>query len=225
MSQTLPLTRRRKAHTWKIDLYDASYVCVDNVDWKTYLRVSGSFDERPVKCTYANRVLEIMTLSAGHERDCQIINRLLEALSEELEVPFSGFGSTTFRREDLQTALEPDKCYYIKHEAQMRGVRRMDLKIHPPPDLVVEVKVTSCRVSREDIYAGMGVPELWKHDNGLLSARGLVQGAWKETEKSLSFPMLRVRELERFIKMGHQKGELTMLKSFRRWVRKELVRN
>ena len=39
--------------------------------------------------------------------------------------------------------LEPDECYYLKNAPAARGMKRFNPKMHPPPDLVVKVDITS----------------------------------------------------------------------------------
>jgi len=47
---------------------------------------------------------------------------------------------------------------------QGSGKREIDLTQDPPPDLVVEIDITSSSLNRFQIYATLGVPELWRYD-------------------------------------------------------------
>jgi Uma2 family endonuclease len=49
----------------------------------------------------------------------------------------------------------------------MQGKRRVDLTIDPPPDLAIEVDVTS--KTQLDAYLKLGVPELWIHTLNTMS--------------------------------------------------------
>jgi Uma2 family endonuclease len=40
--------------------------------------------------------------------------------------------------------------------------RRIDFATAPPPDLVVEVDITSTDLDKTRLYAALGVPELWR---------------------------------------------------------------
>jgi Uma2 family endonuclease len=47
------------------------------------------------------------------------------------------------KKEDMETDVEPDDCFYIQNEAAIRGKDRIDLTIDPPPDLAIEIDNTS----------------------------------------------------------------------------------
>jgi len=70
-------------------------------------------------------------------------------------------GSTTISRKGLGRATEPDCADYIDHQPQVAG-RRIDFATAPPPDLVVEVDITSTDLDKTRLYAALGVPELWR---------------------------------------------------------------
>jgi Uma2 family endonuclease len=110
------------------------------VDWRTYGRLLRAFGERPaVRLTYDRGVLEIMSPLHEHESDGRFLGRLAVTLTEELALPLKAGGSTTFRRGQRRRGLEPDDCFWIAHEPQVRGKRRINLRVDPPPDLAFEV--------------------------------------------------------------------------------------
>lgn len=37
--------------------------------------------------------------------------------------------------------IEPDQCFYIQNEAAIRGKKRLDLEVDPPPDLALEIEI------------------------------------------------------------------------------------
>ena len=49
----------------------------------------------------------------------------------------------TCDRQDLARGLEPDQCYYIQNEGKVWGKDHIDLQIDPPPDLAIEIDITS----------------------------------------------------------------------------------
>ena len=85
----------------------------------------------------------MMCPSRYHERLGHVIGRLIDAWTEELDIDMQGCGTMTFQREDLERGLEPDKCYYVTHEPQVRDKEELDFRIDPPPDLAVEIDVSS----------------------------------------------------------------------------------
>ena len=58
-----------------------------------------------------------MSPTHAHESDADFLGRLAVALTEELGLPLKAGGSTTLRRRRRLRGLEPDKCYWITHEA------------------------------------------------------------------------------------------------------------
>lgn len=54
--------------------------------------------------------------------------------------------------------IEPDNCFYIQNEAAVIGKERLDLSVDPPPDLALEIDLTSR--TYPSIYEALKVPEL-----------------------------------------------------------------
>jgi Uma2 family endonuclease len=42
------------------------------------------------------------------------------------------------------------------------------LSVDPPPDLAVEIEITTSSIDKLDIYASLGVPEVWLYDGTVL---------------------------------------------------------
>src|SRR5580693_4844620 len=79
---------------------------LSEVDWQTYDRLLRDLEGRHLRFNFDRGQLEIMTVSAEHERIKKLLARLLEALTEILDIPILGLGNTTFRREDSARGLE-----------------------------------------------------------------------------------------------------------------------
>ena len=105
------------------------------VSWPEYMRLLRAFAERPsIRLTYDRGMLELVSLSLGHELVGRFFNLLIVALTMEFGLPLQGGGSTTFRRRRRRRGLEPDECYWIANEPLVRGKDRIDLRRDPPPD-------------------------------------------------------------------------------------------
>lgn len=128
------------------------------VSWEKYEQMAAWFEGRHVRLTYDRGELEIMTVSHPHEFGKHLIGILVIQLVAELQIDIHGGGSMTFKREDLDRGLEPDECYWIEREPEMRSVWDYDPHQHPPPDLVLEVEVSRSAMDRMGIYAAMKVP-------------------------------------------------------------------
>jgi Uma2 family endonuclease len=193
---------------------------LSGVDWSTYDGLLHQLDGRHLRLTYLEGDLEIMTVSPEHERAKKLIARFLEALTEELDIPILSLGNTTYRREDAARGLEPDECWYLQHEALMRDKTEIDLATDPPPDLVIELEISRSVLDRLEIYAALGVPEVWRFDGQALHICVLdADGTYTETDRSPTFPKLPVDGLSQFFAQRGQIDETSLVKSFRAWVR------
>lgn len=198
----------------------AERVVLRGVSWELYEKILREIGDQPLYLTYDEGDLEILSPSRVHERWKTLIGRLLELLTLERNVPIESLGSTTFKRADLAKGLEPDECYYIQHEAAVRGRDDVDLDRDPPPDLVVEVDIAHHAVDRERIYAALGVPELWKFDGHRLEAWVLgPDRAYRRQDHSRAFPELAMQDLQRFLDMRRDHDETTVMRAFRDWLR------
>ena len=191
------------------------------VDWRTYSRLLHLFEDRPsLRFTYDQGSLEIMSPTHAHESDADFLGRLAVTLTEELGLPLKAGGSTTLRRQRRRRGLEPDKCCWIAHEAAVRGKRQIDLRVDPPPDLVIEVDVTSRSLNRLGIYAALGVPEVWRLDRQMLTFLALdPNGIYAALNRSLSLPLVTPADLAGFLVLRGTLDENAVVSQFRAWVR------
>jgi Uma2 family endonuclease len=198
---------------------------LDGVDWRTYTRLLWVFAERPaIRLTYDRGCLEIMSPLPEHESDADFLGCLARALTEELGLPIKGGGSTTFRRRKKQRGLEPDRCYWIANEPKMRGKRRINLRVDPPPDLAIEVDITNSSLDRMSIYATLGVPEVWRLEGQTLSFHALgTNRKYSVVSQSLSFPMVTPVDLIPFIALRTGQDENSVIRQFRAWVRQQIA--
>lgn len=114
------------------------------VSWLMYEQVLEEYgEERGSRINYSQGVLEIMVPLPEHEDDKTIIADLIKILLEEFDREFRSLGSTTFKSENMKQGIEADECFYIENEAAIRGKKHLDLKIDPPPDLALEIDITS----------------------------------------------------------------------------------
>jgi Uma2 family endonuclease len=147
---------------------------LSDIPWETYVLYGDGLGPRHIRVTYDRGEMEIMTVSGKHEHKKKLLGRLVEALTEEMEIDILSTGSMTCRREDLLRALEPDESYWIANEATMRGRDEYDLEVDPPPDLAVEIEVSRSTLDRMAIYAALRVPEVWCSDGETLRVFQLI---------------------------------------------------
>lgn len=196
---------------------------LQNVNWDEFEAILEELgDKRASRIAYSDGILEIRMPLPEHEVDKELIGDMLKILMEELDINNECYGSSTFKRRDMMKGIEPDQCFYIRHYAAMIGKRRLDLMIDPPPDLAIEVDVTS--KTGLDAYQALGVPELWRLEGGALQISILQSGQYIDSPFSPNFPdWPLIQTISEFLLRSLTEGRSLTLKAFRRWVQDYLV--
>jgi Uma2 family endonuclease len=191
-------------------------------DYESMLRIVG---ERPIRVTYDEGTMEVFMPSLGHEGDAYLLGRMVDTLTEELEIPVEGGGTTTHKRKDLKKGVEPDQCYWLRDKAErIRGKRDLDLNVDPVPDLVIEVDVARGSLDRIKIFAALRVPEVWRSDGRTLQfLHYQTTGGYRARTRSRNFPTLTVAAAALFLKQGRATDKNRWLKSFRTYIHEQLM--
>ncbi len=163
-------------------------VLLHSVPWETFESLAECSDRAGRLMTYDEGDLEIMVPSRAHESDKSIIGRLVEMYSLHHGIDIASSASTTFKRKDLKRGFEADESYYIRNELAVRTRREIDLRIDPPPDLVIEVEMSKSSINKLAIYAEMGVPEVWRFNGETFWLGKLVDGEYQTISESIELP-------------------------------------
>ena len=197
-------------------------VVLKGVSWATYKALMADIGEdRACRIAYDQGMLEIMVPYEQHEEPKILISSFVEALVDELEIEIRQLGALTLEREDLTRAVEPDTCFYIQNESLVRG-KEIKLPHVPPPDLVVESDYTHSSLNKFNIYAALGVPELWRYRKQTLQVYQLVEGNYELSDKSLAFPFLPIAEIPGFIEQSRTIGQRSAVRLFQTRIREIL---
>jgi Uma2 family endonuclease len=176
-----------------------------NVDWSFYDRLVDSIPHRTnIHVDYDGKDLEVMGKGRKHERVRGLLRRLVETVSEELAIPCSSVGETTWKRIGVSRGLEADECYYFLPEklaADAAAAARDsdDIADYPNPDLAIEVDISPPQVDRASIYAALRVAEVWRFDGRLLLIERLTsEGTYVAVEAS-TFLRVRAEDVNRWL--------------------------
>jgi len=195
-------------------------VILHNVSWETYERLlADHVDSSGPRFAYDRGEMEIMSPSPEHEKINRRMAQLVLAIADESGIEAEDLGSTTFRREDLDRGFEPDSCFYIQNEESIRGKTRIDLSVDPPPDLVIEVDITSPSLDKLPIYARIGVPEIWRYDGEKIAILKLEDEDYLEVAKSAALPSLTGEVLTRFVRESLTLARGAWTRRVREWAR------
>jgi Uma2 family endonuclease len=195
-------------------------VILHNTSWETYERLMRERGESRVpRFTYDRGELEIMSPSTEHESIAYYIGLLVAVFAEEAGVDLYGAGSTTFDREDFERGFEPDACFYVRNAEHVRGKPRLDLSLDPPPDLLIEVDITSPSLDKFSIYVRASIPEIWRHDGERLAIFELSSEEYIEVAESKILPPLTSEALSSLIEQSSSLDIVTWMRRVREWSR------
>jgi Uma2 family endonuclease len=191
-------------------------IILDNISWETYQRLLADRGERAKpRYAYDRGRLEIMVSSFEHENLKHDIATLVEVIAEELQLDLVGAASTTFDREGLTQGFEPDACFYLQNAARVRGRKRIDLAIDPPPELVIEIDVTSPSLDKFPIFAGLGIEEVWRYHKQVLTVFRLQGAIYEKLQASEVLPGIAADTLTRLIANSQQMKRTEWLREVR----------
>jgi Uma2 family endonuclease len=195
-------------------------VILKGVSWETYERLRAEHEEESgTRFAYDGGTLEILVPSARHEKPNRILASLVEVLAEETGLNIECLGSTTLKRPDLLKGFEPDSCFYIQHADAIRDRDEIDLTVDPPPDLVIEVDITSPSLDKFPLYAAIGVPEVWRYDGTRVTMYHLTDERYVAVPHSVVLPLLTNEHATRFLKERKQEPSSVWLRAVRAWAR------
>lgn len=187
------------------------------VSWDTYLQLSEDLsDDKSVRLTFNRGVLEIMSPKRLHEQLTRLVDMVVTFLAFELGMNVDNCGAMTLRVESAQRGGEPDSCFYIANEALVRGVDEIDMQVHPPPDIVLEVDITSPSLDKFGLCFAARIPEVWRYDGTHMSFYTLAAEQYESAAHSLCFPHLTAVLLERYLSIGRKQGSAAMLQTVKR---------
>ncbi len=193
------------------------------VGWSGYEALLKMVGDGHVRLTCDGKDVELMSPSGEHEEYGNLIGRMIETVTEELNIPCEAAGSTTWKSTLQEKGLEPDECYYLANSERVIGKRSIDLRVDPPPDLALEVEISRSALDRLAIYAALGVPEVWRFDGDQLVIHlRQPDGSYALAPASLSLPMLTPDRLVHWIERAADMGQTPWIRAFRDWVRAEL---
>jgi Uma2 family endonuclease len=197
---------------------------LSGISWKTYETLLEELSDRRLRLTYNRGNLEIMAPSLEHELNKRVLGRFIETIAEEFEVNIYPLGSTTFKQPTLSGA-EPDECFYIRNIAVVQGKKRLNMAEDPAPDLIVEIDITSSSQNRLQVYADLGVAEVWIYDGESLIIQQLQNGNYTATKTSQFFANLSIPDIAEWLQRSTTMDYLMLVKAFRSWVRSQLEQN
>jgi len=107
---------------------------------------------------YRSGEVLLMSPLPKHGREASLIADIIKVLLDRSGREYDAFTSITMQLPE-ESGIEPDYCFYIDHWQAISGKEQIDWRNDPPPDLVLEIDVTS--YSDVNDYLPYRVPEVW----------------------------------------------------------------
>jgi Uma2 family endonuclease len=194
---------------------------LQGISWNLYENLLTEIgDDGTARLSYYRGNLEFMTPLPSHENYNRQVERAIIALAEESDLDYNLFGSMTIKRQDLEAGKEPDSCYYFANELAVRGKTKLDFDQDPPPDLAVEIDITSSSINQLSLYAALGVGEVWRYDGKALVFYQLTSGSYAIVDRSPTFPILSPDRVLEFLTDCQTDGINQAVKKLRAWIQK-----
>ena len=110
-----------------------------------------------------------------------------------------------------------------ENEPAVWNKEQINLAADPPPDLAIEVDISSSSINRLNIYADLGVPEVWRYDGQSLMIYRLENHQYQSCSHSAAFPLLTAADVERFLELKKTTKENVLIRLFREWLGDRLI--
>ncbi len=200
-------------------------IVLRGVSWETYLKLSQEMGDKRGLKSYNRGVLELMAPELIHEDYRNLLDCLIRVVTDELTVPCRGLGSTTWNDPEAERGLEADKCYFLTAAKVAEFARnRAQKAAHAPrPDLAVEIDISRPKVDRTEIYATLGIVEVWRFDGKTLRIDQLRDDGTYETIAASRFLRIPPSEIVRWVVDELVEDDNAWMRRLRAWVRAELV--
>ena len=178
-----------------------------------YERLLSQLEERPaIRIRFRDNRVLLMSPLPEHGKEIDVIADLVKTLLRHLGRNYDSFHPMTLRY-GQEAGLEPDACFYIQNYQAILGKRRLDLSIDPPPDLAIEIDVTS--FTRIEDYIPLAIPEVWIYKAQELYIYRFANNSYVETDTSLIFTDFPVREIvSQYVSRAWQVGSSVALREF-----------
>ena len=185
-------------------------VILHGISWATFERLLTDRGDRPgVLFAYDQGTVELTMPSSEHEMLKQFLVLIVDAIAFARDLHLLNVGSTTFTREDLARGFEPDTCFYVQHVDAIQHPERIDLPIDPPPDVVIEIDITSPSLNKLPIYAAIGIPEVWRYSREGIILYQRRQAMYEPVEASVVLSGITRHDLTHFLAMARTMSNRT----------------
>ncbi|CBN57383.1 MULTISPECIES: Uma2 family endonuclease [Kamptonema] len=162
-------------------------------NWQFYQTLVQQLGDRQIpRIKYRPGEILLMSPLPIHGKQANIIADVVKVLLDYLGVDYEAFTPITIDLPEVR-GIEPDYCFYIDNCAAIVGKDRIGWGVEPPPDLVIEVDVSS--YTDVDDYLPYQIPEVWLFKKNRLIIYSLQDDRYSESLTSRYFQNFNVSEI------------------------------
>jgi Uma2 family endonuclease len=202
-----------------IDLPPGGEVILRYQTWVDYEELLQSRrDKAAIKIRFdaESQEIRIMSPLPGHGKRADTLADLVKVLLRHQGRDWESFDPITLKRFE-QKGLEPDACFYIENRQAILGRERIDLEVCPPPDLAIEVDLTSSTTPED--YQAIAIPELWIYRREELHIYLFDGQQYGESADSPTFPEINVKQLlPLYVERAWNAGSSVALREFEQFL-------
>jgi Uma2 family endonuclease len=161
--------------------------------WQEYQRLCEQRGDNSIpRLKYRSGEVLLMSPLPKHGKDAHVIAAIITTLLDFNEQEYDAFTPITMQLPTI-SGIEPDYCFYIDDWQAVAGKERIDWGNDPPPNLVLEIDVTS--YSDVQDYLPYRVPEIWLFRDGELQIYQLQENEYVLNSNSRYFPDKNLSEI------------------------------
>ncbi|MBW4663631.1 MAG: Uma2 family endonuclease [Chroococcus sp. CMT-3BRIN-NPC107] len=182
--------------------------------WENYQRLCQQRGDNSIpRIKYRTGEVLLMSPLPKHGRDASLIADIIKVLLDFNKLEYDSFTPVTMEL-PAESGIEPDYCFYIDNWEAASGKERIDWRVDPPPDLVLEIDVTS--YTQIDDYLPYRVPEVWLFRQDRLGIYQLQETEYLRSAHSRYFPELDIQQLViKYRQIAYDRNTSTAIRQLR----------
>jgi Uma2 family endonuclease len=186
--------------------------------WAEYQSLSQQRGDSAIpRLKYRRGEILLMAPLPQHGRDASLIADVIKTLLDHTEQDYDAFTPITMELPE-ENGIEPDYCFYINNWEAVSGKQRIDWRLDPPPDLVLEIDVTS--YSDVNDYLPYHVPEIWLFKKQELQIHCLEGQSYEVRSQSQYFSDINIQLIvERCLKIAYDRNTSAAIRDLRQLLR------
>jgi Uma2 family endonuclease len=184
-------------------------------DWKDYCQLRDSRGDGSIpRLKYHPGEILLMSPLPRHGREANLLADIVKVLLEHQGRNYEAFTPITMELPEVG-GIEPDYCFYINNWSAVIGKDRIDWQIDPPPDLAIEIDITSFTAAAD--FLPYQVPEVWLFKSDRLTIHQFQAGQYQISDSSYYFPQISLPEMiDRCFTMAKEQGTGFAISQLRR---------